>query len=233
MQKEGTSYEEIIAYLVNCGQSSMRATPLYITIPGGKVLIQKPDRPPDSLASIPITLAELARRAFPPPEKNAIDHQADQRAHYHQYAMFDLDTEATRTTVTAKPRTRPQKLIFVEQPIQVGTKKWSSEQRGWVIKNGWLGYIIRALPRNGYEVAIIHLKSNRSMASIYLQQIDETTHPRIQGWVVETSLLTDWSKGIAAILKEQPGEQKQRVWSRHIEALWTAHKKKPLQTSFF
>jgi hypothetical protein len=45
--------------------------------------------------------------------------------------------------------------------------------------------------------------------------------------------MTDWSRGIAAILKEKPGKQKKWAWDRDLQRLWDARRLEPRQVSFF
>lgn len=74
MAEETGSYEEAIRYLVQLGQDSLRdsaeARPprVYITIPGGRIIIHHPARlGVDNPVLYTFSIAHLACQAFPPP----------------------------------------------------------------------------------------------------------------------------------------------------------------------
>jgi len=115
----------------------------------------------------------------------------------------------------------------------VGTRKTWWTRPGWIVKDGHLGYIIESRGQDFHHVSLIHLGSNHVMATVYLSAIDETTHARVRGWVADALQLTDWSMGIAAILREKGGEHKRAAWSRQLEALWSKHRAQGYQFSLF
>lgn len=234
----GGSYDEALAYLVEQGQD-MRKTPIYTTVPNGKVLVAKPGRPADSLAYIPIPLMEVARRAFPCPkayESQVGEEQSGgftptgrvQLAFWEESELIGGNQQEGSTGPTsndhraAPPQrkgARPKKLHYIEQPV---AKIHCEPRPGWVVKDRGLGYTVEPMrTRSGYLVSLIHLKSRREMASVVCDSLD---HERIREWVSACVLLTDWTKGIGTLLKEQQGEQKQRAWTRQLEALWYQQK---------
>ena len=234
LYKESGSYAEAIAYLVGCGDD-MRHTPAYYTIPGGKIHIPQPGRPPDSLAHVSIPLVNLARRAFPDPQPQAESVVGRTRAKGQQLGFWDeaeltAGGQGTPTTAANQARAaRPKKLSYVEQPI---ARRYGQALPGWVVKDRGLGYLARQMSSgDGYFVSLIHLKSRREIASVIAGSLD---HERIREWVSACALLTDWNQGIQAILKEKPGEQKQRAWSRQLEGIWSEQETKvKRQLTFF
>lgn len=247
MVDEGTPYEEARAYLTNCCQypvlrrSNDTQTHMLITLPNGVVKAWHPERRfPDFQPVLVCAVADMVGRAFPrpptavSPSTQVVHHTA---VRYESLSLFaDIpDTQGTQVEKRkGKPSTtRSRKPSFVEQKIHVGTKKVWSSQRGWVIKKGYLGYVVRAIKHDFIEISLIHLVSNHVMASLYISAMNETTHPRIQAWVAEANELTDWSRGIASILREKAGKQQKGAWSRYLEERWQKFRDQHYQLSLF
>lgn len=245
---EGTRYEEVVATLTERCQypllrrSDDEQTHMLITLPNGVVKAWHPERRfPDFQPVLVCSVSDLARRAFPQRQNVA---PSSTRAvqpvtvRYETFSLFDdvpasqgtrSETKATKSPIS----TRPKKLTFLEQMIHVGTKKLWSSQLGWVVKQGHLGYVVRVIKPDFVEVSLIHLTSNHVMVSLYLPVLNETTHPRVQAWVAEVSQLTDWSRGIASILKEKTGKQQKAAWSKDLEERWQKYRDQHYQLSLF
>lgn len=234
-----SSYEAAIAYLTTTGANSLRdsgeACPprVYITIPGGHVLVHHPARlfPAPTLYSF--SVQHLALQAFPPPA-SANARQEEEPA---QFLFFDGEQAVEHRPAPEKQKarssTRPRTCTFVEQPIRIGTSKHFWTRKGWRLKNGFLGYVLARMPSGSYRVELVHLVSNWVLTSVYIDAMDETTQDRLQAWAWDAHDLTDWSRGIAAILKEKPGKQKKWAWDRDLQRLWDARRLEPRQVSFF
>ena len=235
-------YEKAIAYLIRRGTETLRCSEekrpphWIITLPGGMVMIHHPDRPWPAPPLAELHISVLAKQVCPLAPAPALFPSEPERSYggYRQESFFEdaLQTERPREK-SRQVGTRRKRQTFLERMIRRGTTAVWSEQKGWVLKDGPLGYVITARPRGSFEVGLIHLPSNREMATVYLDAIDETTRERLQGWVVDALALTDWSRGISAILKEVPGEHKQRTWTRRIEDLWERHRRQAAQRSFY
>lgn len=243
------SYEAAIGYLAQAGQQSLRDSGeppprVYITIPGGRVLIHHPARlfPEPVLYALSVT--HLALQAFPPPpvaddsdpfvQKAAGVTTAPPPSFFDGSAPRASPLPGALATKKGKGKpARPQKCVFVAQAIRIGTKRQFWTRNGWAVKKGFLGYVLTKLPSGAYRVELIHLVSYWVLASMYLDELDETTHVRLQGWVSDAHALTDWSRGINAILKEKSGKDKKWAWSKQLEELWQARRLQPRQLSFF
>jgi len=102
-----------------------------------------------------------------------------------------------------------------------------------MVKHGGLGYAVQEMRNGGHCVHLVHLNSNREMATVYLPLLDEDAHARLRAWVAEALQLTDWQTGISKIIKEKQGEQKQRAWARQLEELWRKHQQRLRQRPLF
>ncbi|WP_220211248.1 hypothetical protein [Reticulibacter mediterranei] len=239
MLETGSSYEEAVAYLAERGHSTLRdsgeAQPprMVITIPGGTVFIRHPTRPFPHRPVWEGHVSVLAQLAFSPPVIQPIAVPLKAEIGYQRFSLFDAVPEGTGEPRKKLVGKRPRKLRYLEQPIRMGTAKIWKTRPGYTVKDGHLGYVIEALKQDFYEVSLVHLTSNHVMAQVYLTVLDETTHTRIRGWVADVLPLTDWSRGIAAILKEKTGEQKRQAWARQLEELWKRHRVRPYQFSLF
>lgn len=228
------SYAKAIAYLVGCGDD-MRRTPAYCTIPGGKVHIPRPGCPEDSMAYVSLSLGNLAQRAFPDPHSRVESETTGMDAQRRQLSFWDeaeLVAGGQKTLEIPPKRAKPahqKRLTYIEQPI---ARKYGSPIPGWVVKDRGLGYLVEPMRSgDGSCVSLIHLKSKRELVSVIVATLD---HERIRAWVSACAQLTDWNQGIMAILKEKPGEQKQRTWSRQLEAIWRDQQTKvKRQLAFF
>lgn len=251
MAEETGSYEEAIRYLVQLGQDSLRdsaeARPprVYITIPGGRIIIHHPARlGVDNPVLYTFSIAHLACQAFPPPTTRSAPASVPASDPVPLQPLFFDSPPAALTKEVASPvarahtnggakGARAKRGTFVQQPVSLGNKSWSYTREGWVLKHGWLGYVLKPFPEGGASVDLVHLVSHRVMATISLADVDETTHARLQAWVCEVHALTDWSRGIQALLREQAGKQKLRAWSALLEQRWKEQQKTPMQVSFF
>ena len=244
----GKCYEEAIAFLVGRGQDTLRNSGeerpphLFITIPGGTVFVYHPQRHFPQRPVLKCHVGHLASRILPRPSMTVPptpdDHPAQATGNRYQHFSLFVDVPVDpaggeNAEKTKRAGTRTKKLKFVEQPVRMGSGRVWRERPGWVVKEGFLGYVIQALKPDFFEVGLVHLKSNHVMATVYLHVLDESTHERVQGWVADALQLTDWSRGIAAILKEKTGEQKKGAWARELEGLWNRHRLRRYQLSLF
>ncbi len=239
-------YEEAIAYLAEVGQESLRnsgeaqAPHLFITIPGGKLFILRPGRPIGAWdRAFTFGIGEFARLVFPPrpgahPSTQSIPQS--QRGMSTLWGDFDsseqpLPSGAAIQPVVKKARVRPKKLRYDEQQVRVGTGKFWRTVPGWVVRDRGLAYVIDpCLSGKGYEVSVVHTKSNRVMASFAIPRLDDLAHTRIQQLMEVVVTLTDWTRGIRDILNEKQGEGKQRQWSSQILDIWRRLEREALFT---
>ncbi len=248
MLERGCSYEEALAYLVKRGMDTLRNSSdgnpnrprhLFLTIPGGTVFIRHPTRPFPERPVLTTSVAQLASLAFPAPSHAASPARQDAvgLTTGRQIPLFDDGSLAPSSgpprVGKASTRTRPKKISFVEGRIRVGTKKLWWEYPGWIVKQGGLGYAVQEMRNGGHCVHLVHLNSNREMATVYLSLLDEDAHARLRAWVAEALQLTDWQAGITRIIKEKQGEQKQRAWERQLEELWRKHQQRLRQRPLF
>lgn len=232
--QDAGSYTEALAYLVDLGQRDLRRSALYTTIPTGKVLIHQPDRPEGSLSAVPLPQIELARRAFPCLDEAsartsglALSGAEDPRRREQLTLWGEGDTPGIQVQGTPPEPHQgskmpglakaagAKKLVYLEQTI---VRRFGSHVPGWVVKDRGLGYYLEPLRSGqGYLVTLVHLKSRRDLASAILPECD---HERIRLWVGACVTLTDWTRGIQAILREQEGEQKMRAWEGRLTDIW-------------
>ncbi len=233
---EARGYEEAIAYLARVGQESLRnsgeaqAPHLFITIPGGKLFILRPGRPIGAWdRAFTFGIGEFARLVFPPQPGAQPSTQSIPRSERGMSTLWgDLDsaelplpTGAGAQPVVKKASVRPKKLRYDEQQVRVGTGKFWRTATGWVVRDRGLAYVVDpCLSREGYEVSIVHTRSNRVMASFAIPRLDDLAHTRIQQLMEVVVTLTDWTQGIKDILNEKQGEGKQRQWSSQILDIW-------------
>ncbi|GCE31995.1 hypothetical protein KDA_74790 [Dictyobacter alpinus] len=245
MLQGGRAYEEAIAYLVDRGHSTLRNSGepqpprMFITIPGGNVFIRHPARLYPHRPIWEGHVSALACVVFPRP---ATEIQPETPValtngnRYQQFSLFDEEMSGTNDGKAEKPKrtsARAKKLKYLEQSVRMGTQKTWWAWPGWVVKDEHLGYVIKKLKEDFYGVSLVHCKSNHVMATVYLSVLDETTHARVRGWIADALQITDWSRGITAILKEKTGEHKKRAWSRQLEELWKKHSAQRYQFSLF
>jgi len=244
MREAGSTYEEAVAYLADRGQATLRNSGetqpphMFLTIPPGMVFVYHPERRFPHRPVLRCHVGYLASRALPQPSTEIQAATMPAQAEGHPYQCFSLfddvpTTDGGEVEKTKGPRTRPKKLKYVEQLVRMGTRKTWWTQPGWVVKDGYLGYVMKGLQPGFYEVSLVHLKSNHVMATVYLSALDEATQARVQAWVTDALRLTDWSRGITAILKEKTGEQKKAAWSRQLEELWKQQRPRCYQFSLF
>lgn len=246
MLEDGSTDEEAIAYLSDQGQSTLRRSQepmppyMFITIPGGLVIVYHPARLFPHLPIWEGHVSALARCVLTLPQaesssKTATTARQRPGSRYERLSLFDQEPLLDEKKIEPSRRTggRPKKLRFVEQPVRLGTQKAWWTRPGFVIKDGPLGYAIEARKTDFYQVSLVHLPSNHVLASVYLSALDETTHPRVRAWLADVLMLTDWSRGMTAILKEKTGEQKKRAWAAQLEALWKKHQNRPYAFSLF
>ncbi|GAC1357740.1 MAG: hypothetical protein NVSMB38_40440 [Ktedonobacteraceae bacterium] len=244
MMEIGKTYEEAIAYLADRGQDTLRHSDdpqphLFITIPNGHVSIFHPQRRFPGPPVLRCQVGHLASLALPQPLNDVLPTPTEgstSNAHYRTVSLFDgvADPSREKDEKPKRANTRPKKVKYIQQPVRVGTAKTWRTHTGWVVKDGHLGYTVIEMKPDFIEVNLMHLASHHVMASIYLSVLDETTHARIQDWVTDVHSLTDWSQGIASLLKEKVGEKKKDAWSRQLEDLWRErHRNAAYQRSLF
>ncbi|MBA2681134.1 MAG: hypothetical protein H0U76_22390 [Ktedonobacteraceae bacterium] len=241
MIEVGHTYEEAIAFLAESAEDDLRNSDerpyWFFTIPSGKVSIYRPGHCFPERPLYKLYAGYLATQAFPLPVtyQPVITAKADKQAGSKGRQLSFWDASEITDTVCSqdqeearRKKTRPKKLTYLEQSI---AKAYGQPQQGWVVKDRGLGYVL--VPMRGSEghmVTLIHLKSRREMASVIIQTVN---HERIREWVTACVLLTDWNKGIKAILAEKQGKQKQSAWSRQLEAIWWQQKSVKRQLAFF
>jgi len=236
MRDTGRAYEDALAFLAKSAEKDLRNSgeqdpPHWIlTIPGGQVFIYRPGHYWPSRPVYEFHAGYLATLAFPPTQKPEQLAPADKPSR-RQLSFWDEEalTPPVHPQEEGHPKkTHPKRLIYLEQPIGLVHRQ---PQQGWVVKDGGLGYVVEPMRvGEGYLVILIHLKSRREMASVVTQTLD---HERIREWVSACVPLTDWNRGIQAILKEMQGKQKQLAWSRQLEAIWWQQKQIKRQMAFF
>jgi hypothetical protein len=240
MMETGRSYEEAVAYLADRGLSTLRDSGgppphIFLTIPGGLMFVYHPQHPFPHRPVLECSVGQFASHVLPRPETPIQSVAKTTGNRYQQFSLFEKvpDQTGERVEKGKQPSNRPKKLRYAIAPVRIGTKQLWRERPGIVVKDGYLGYVVEQIKPDFYSVNLVHLNSNRIMATVYLSALDETTHARIQGWVADALQLTDWSRGITAILKEKTGEKKQYAWSKQIEALWKKHRTRRYQFSLF
>lgn len=170
MLEDGSTYEEAVAYLSDQGQSTLRRsqepTPpyMFITIPGGLVIVYHPARLFPHLPIWEGHVSALARYVLPPPVAENPSKAATMGKHtpgYHRFSLFDQEPLLDEKKIEPSRRTggRPKKLRFVEQPVRLGTQKAWWTRPGFVIKDGPLGYAIEARKTDFYQISLVHLPS--------------------------------------------------------------------------
>ena len=98
--------------------------------------------------------------------------------------------------VTKKANARPKKLRYDEQPVRVGTGKFWRTATGWVVRERGVAYVIEPWQSGGgYEVSVVHTRSNRVMASFTIPRVDDLAHTRIRQLMEVVVTLTDWTRG--------------------------------------
>jgi hypothetical protein len=224
----GHSYEEAIASLASSAEDSLRNSGekpyWFFTIPSGRVSIYRPGHSWPERPLYRFQASYLATLALPAPIQ-----QEEPEMKGRQLSFWDESEIAVPSQVRQEERpkkTRTKKLKYIERPI---AKRYGHPQQGFVVKDAGLGYVTERMGE-GYLVTLIHLKSRREMASVIIGAVD---HERIREWVSACVPLTDWNKGIQALLAEKQGKQKQLAWSRQLEAIWYEQKRVKRQIAFF
>ena len=69
-------------------------------------------------------------------------------------------------------------------------------------------------------MSLVHLDSHWVLASFTITQADELAHLRLRQLMEEVVALTDWTKGIKAVLHAKQGDQKQYQWEKQILGIW-------------
>lgn len=237
-------YEETIAYLARVGQESLRnsgetqAPHLFITIPGGKLFILRPGRPIGAWdRAFTFGIGEFARLVFP---QRSEEPPSAQGAPIEKRGLStlwgDLDSSEMplpagvgTQPVAKKASARPKKLRYDEQPVRIGTGKFWRIATGWVVRDRGLAYVIEPWQSGGgYEVSVVHTRSNRVMASFTIPRVDDMAHTRIRQLMETVVTLTDWKRGVRDILNEKQGERKQRQWSSQILDIWWCQEREAL-----
>src|SRR6266568_67210 len=237
-------YEEAIAYLARVGQESLRnsgeaqAPHLFITIPGGKLFILRPGRPIGAWdRAFTYGIGEFAQLVFPQRSGAQLSARGAPRSEGGMSPLWgDLDSSelplpagAGMQSLPKKAGMRPKKLRYDEQPVRVGIGKFWRTAPGWVVRDRGLAYIIEPWQSGGgYEVSVVHARSNRVMASFTIPRVDELAHTRIHQLMEVLVTLTDWMRGIRDILNEKQGERKQRQWSSQILDIWWRQEREAL-----
>jgi hypothetical protein len=256
---EARGYEEAIAYLASVGQESLRnsgeaqAPHIYITIPGGKLFILRPDRSIGAWdRAFAFGIGEFARLVFPQRAGGGAQPSAQQSIPRSAPGMStlwgnldssELPLPAVPSTHSAQKKviTRPKKLRYDEQQVHIGTGKFWRTTTGWVLRDRGLAYVIDPWQSGGgYEVSVVHTRSKRVMACFAIPRVDELAHTRIRQLMEVVVTLTDWNRGIKDILSEKQGARKQWQWSSQIldiwwrlerEALFSLHEEPTLSTA--
>ena len=241
-QEQG--YEEAIAYLARVGQESLRnsdepqAPHLFITIPGGKLFILRPGRPIGAWErAFTFGIGEFARLVFPqrsgaqPSTHGAPRPEGGMSTLWGDLDSSELPLPAGIPTQSApkKATARPKKLRYDEQPVRIGAGKYWRTAPGWVARDRGLAYVIEPWRSGGgYDVSVVHTRSNRVMASFTIKRVDELAHMRIRQLMEVVVTLTDWTRGVKDILNEKQGEGKQRQWSSQILDIWWRQEREAL-----
>lgn len=234
----GSSYEQAITSLVKKAVEALRnsndvmphvSALWFVTLPSGKVLIYRPGHGFPERPLYELQASYLASLAIPAPDGNEPCRRS-RSENGLQLSFFEdvsgVEPAGEPQEVEKAKKTRKARLSYVPQPI---IKGHGQEVQGWVVKDRGLGYYIS--PRHeGYSCHIVHLGSRREMAVVLLRDLD---HERIREWVSACVMLTDWNRGIQAILAEKRGKQKQLAWSRQLEALWQEQRQVKRQLTFF
>jgi len=237
-------YEDAIAFLVKRGQEVLRRSDetrgpyLYITIPGGKIIVHRPGRPFDLGSGLVFGLGAFARMILPPEVER--ERGLEQAAYQQQQGMFSLwsgaipaprqrETPAGSQPVPTKTSARTKKPHYDAQSIRVGAGKYWHTTAGWVVRKRGIGYVIDP-QRNGseYEVSIVHVRSNWVLASFLISSVDELAHTRIRQLIEALLPLADWTQGIKAILDMKRGTHKRFQWSAHILDTWRRQEQETL-----
>jgi hypothetical protein len=237
-------YEEAIAYLARVGQESLRnsrepqAPHLFITIPGGKLFILRPGRPIGAWdRAFTFGIGEFARLVFPQRSGARPSAHGAPRSDQGMSTLWgDLDSSELPlpTGLRAQPApkkasARPKKLHYDEQPVRIGAGKYWRTAPGWVARDLGLAYVIDPWRSGGgYDVSVVHTRSNRVMASFTIERVDELAHTRIRQLMEVVVTLSDWTRGVKDILSEKQGEGKQRQWSSQILDIWWRQEREAL-----
>lgn len=243
------SYETAIASLSKIGHQSLRDSAeerpprVFITIPGGKIIVHHPARLFPAPALYTFSVTHLALQALPPPEPLLTPTVSEARCapiirKTTQLLLFDgrgtlQPPQSAGHRPGNTPPKRPRPCVFVEQQVRIGTKKLFWTRVGWAVKKGYLGYVATGLPSGMHRVELIHLPSYWAIAAIYVDVLDAATHAQVQQWVADAHALTDLSRGITAILTEKTGKEKRWAWTSQLQELWYASQREPQQLSFF
>ena len=136
----------------------------------------------------------LARLSLPASDEPSTQPRSEKR---RQLSFFeDVSGVASEPREVEKAKkARKTRLSYVEQSI---TRGHESPKQGWVVKDRGLGYDVSPMRDGGYQVHLVHLDSRREMAVVLLRDLD---HERIREWVSACAVLTDWNKGIQAIVR--------------------------------
>jgi hypothetical protein len=140
-----------------------------------------------------------------------------------------LPADGGTQPVAKKASARPKKLRYEEQPVRVGTGKFWRTATGWVVRERGVAYVIEPWQSGGgYEVSVVHTRSNRVMASFTIPRVDDLAHTRIRQLMEVVVTLTDWTRGVRDILNEKQGGRKQRQWSSQILDIWWRQEREAL-----
>lgn len=238
----GRTYEESIAYIAQSAEQELRdsgepSPPHWIlTIPGGTVFIYRPGHCFPAPPLFEYHVGFLAALALPKPETagkaiSAAPPKVKAKAKDRQLSFWEAEElpesmPSPPPKLPAKRQERPKRLAYGEQSIK---RKHYPAQQGWVVKDCGLGYVLNP-SGEGYTVTLIHLKSGRDLTRVHILDVN---HERIREWVTTCALLTDWTRGIKAILAEKQGKDKNAAWARQLEAIWWQQKKVKRQLAFF
>jgi hypothetical protein len=236
MVEADRSYEDAIAFLVKSAEADLRNSgekvpPHWLlTVPGGQVFIYRPGHCFPERPVYEFHVGYLATLAFPATQKPE-QPTPPSRPVGRQLSFWDeseLTFHAQSQEEVCSKKTRTRKMVYLEQSIRSVHR---APQQGWVVKDAGLGYIVEPMRvGEGYLVVIVHLKSGREMASVVIEAVN---HERIREWVSACVPLTDWNRGIQALLKDVQGKQKQLAWSQQLEAIWWQQKRVKRQVPFF
>jgi hypothetical protein len=239
-----SGYEPALDYLVKRGKETLRDSGeekpprRFITIPGpeGKILVHQPGTPAGSfLRAFSTTAALIARAALP-----QISHVSPTPAPFVKKGMASLWEEidledapppggalpiqAPESSRVKRARSRPKKVRYDEQPIQVGlpgSGRYCHTVNGWIARDRGLGYVVEEVQkRQMYAVSIVHLGSHWVLASFFIDRLDDLTHIRLRQFIEEVADLTDWTLGIQHVLKVKQGKDKRYQWATHLLEVW-------------
>jgi hypothetical protein len=234
--EEGRSYAEVVSVLAECAQKDLRRRPCCLTIPGGNILAHPPNQPKGDLSHIAFQLIDVVRAAFPPlsPQEEEV---------LSGETLWGTPPVPDRKKKPKKPRpAQGKKMDSPVRFIQIQSGK-THEEHEWVAKmrgeDLGLGYrVIRVLQGEGYRIELVHQRSKKAVAEVYLWS-GFLDHAYIRQWVCACLSLPSihWMQSypmIVRLLPEQHGRQtKRKFLASLLEVLWETHKRQACRVPLF